>query len=155
MESAAARGSHVGFSPSIRSHCRVPPKNFSAGPSGFLCLRRQRTPLPPLRAAYTLDSHNGDEPVDVIGIGSRKDSIIDFCLASQAVSASRFRFWSNYWKGAIVKVASAGHDLDQIAAVDLLYSVKSVGGLAIAIVLKPFSFEGQRRQKEVAPELLT
>ncbi|KAI0512352.1 hypothetical protein KFK09_012991 [Dendrobium nobile] len=180
MESAAARGSHVGFSPSIRSLCRVPPKSFSAGHFGFLCRRRQRTPLPLLRAAYTLDSHNGDEPVDVIGIGSRKDSIIDFCLASPAVSASRFRFWTIYSRdqkkvqllerchskdvfirnvefplaphsclSATILVASAGHDLDQIAALDILCSVKSVGGLAIAIVLKPFSFEGQRRQKEV------
>ncbi|XP_028551230.1 protein ACCUMULATION AND REPLICATION OF CHLOROPLASTS 3 [Dendrobium catenatum] len=180
MESAAARGSHVGFSPSIRSHCTVPPKSFSAGPSGFLCRRRHRSPLPLLRAVYTLDSHNGDEPVDVIGIGSRKDSIIDFCLASPAVSASRFRFWTIYSRDqkkvqllerchskdvfirnvefslaphsclpATILVASAGHDLDQIAALDILCSVKSVGGLAIAIVLKPFSFEGQRRQKEV------
>ena len=46
-------------------------------------------------------------------------------------------------------MASAGLGEDHIAAMELLNSVKSAGGLAVAILLKPFSFEGQRRLKEV------
>ncbi|XP_020579289.1 protein ACCUMULATION AND REPLICATION OF CHLOROPLASTS 3 isoform X2 [Phalaenopsis equestris] len=182
MEFVAARASHAVYYPSIRPQCRTPPTSLATVPSGFWCRhhRRQRTLLPTLCIAQSLDPHSADGPVDVIGIGSRKDSIIDFFLASPAVSASRFRFWTIYSRDqkqiqllerchnedvvirnvefpaaphlclpATILVASAGHDLDQIAAVDLLYGVKAVGGLAIAIVLKPFSFEGQTRQKEI------
>lgn len=46
-------------------------------------------------------------------------------------------------------MASAGFGTDHIAAMELLNSVKSAGGLAVAILLKPFSFEGQRRVEEV------
>lgn len=46
-------------------------------------------------------------------------------------------------------MASAGYGLDHIAAVEILKTVKSINGFAIAIVLKPFSFEGQRRIDEV------
>lgn len=39
--------------------------------------------------------------------------------------------------------------MDHITAIELLNAVKLAGGLTIAIILKPFSFEGQRRQEEV------
>jgi cell division GTPase FtsZ len=46
-------------------------------------------------------------------------------------------------------VASAGYGLDHIAAVDILRTIKSANGFTIVVILKPFSFEGQRRQEEV------
>ncbi|KAJ0037725.1 hypothetical protein Pint_22547 [Pistacia integerrima] len=48
-----------------------------------------------------------------------------------------------------LQVASAGYGLDHIAVVEILKTIKSINGFAIAIVLKPFSFEGQRRIDEV------
>lgn len=63
--------------------------------SGVRCRKRALR----LRAAATssdvgrIDASRGSEPVEVIGIGSRKDAVIDFCLNSPTVSASRLRFW--------------------------------------------------------------
>ncbi|XP_059446960.1 protein ACCUMULATION AND REPLICATION OF CHLOROPLASTS 3, chloroplastic [Corylus avellana] len=117
--------------------------------------------------------------VEVIGIGSRKDAVLDFCLCSPFKSSS-MRFWSILMKDsmkgklqqkflekdltprileaplsiklcrkAIILVASAGYGLDHIAAVDILRTIKSANGFTIVVILKPFSFEGQRRQEEV------
>ncbi|XP_039792480.1 protein ACCUMULATION AND REPLICATION OF CHLOROPLASTS 3-like isoform X4 [Panicum virgatum] len=47
-------------------------------------------------------------------------------------------------------VSSAGQDADHITAMELLSAVKSAGNLAASIFLKPFCFEGQRRQLEAA-----
>jgi len=47
-------------------------------------------------------------------------------------------------------VSSAGQDADHITAMKLLSAVKSAGNLAASIFLKPFCFEGQRRQVEAA-----
>ena len=46
-------------------------------------------------------------------------------------------------------MASAGYGSDHITAIDILRTTRSANGLAIGIVLKPFSFEGKRRQDEV------
>ncbi|CAL9136575.1 unnamed protein product [Musa acuminata var. zebrina] len=150
--------------------------------SGVRCRKRALR----LRAAATssdvgrIDASRGSEPVEVIGIGSRKDAVIDFCLNSPSVSASRLRFWTIQTRDsfkvqllqrchgtgmvqgnvefllslhqhppAVILVASSGHGLDHITAIELLNVVKSAGGLAVAILLKPFNFEGQRRQEEV------
>nr|GMD20967.1 protein ACCUMULATION AND REPLICATION OF CHLOROPLASTS 3 [Ipomoea batatas] len=117
--------------------------------------------------------------VEVIGIGSRKDAILDFCLAS----SSRFpalRIWNILVKDsgkvllqqrfltedisarvvevplslsscskAIILVASAAYGEDIIPSLDILTRVRSADGLVIGIILKPFSFEGQRRKDEV------
>lgn len=48
------------------------------------------------------------------------------------------------------QVASAGYGLDHTVAVDIFETVRSKNGLTVAIVLKPFSFEGLRRQDEVS-----
>ncbi|KAJ0096254.1 hypothetical protein Patl1_15695 [Pistacia atlantica] len=119
------------------------------------------------------------EFVEVIGIGSRKDALLDFCLESPLRSSS-LRFWNILMNDisdvrlrqrflgqdltpkiveaslflqsrskAIILVASAGYGLDHIAVVEILKTIKSINGFAIAIVLKPFSFEGQRRIDEV------
>ncbi|KAG0544802.1 hypothetical protein BDA96_02G308000 [Sorghum bicolor] len=51
---------------------------------------------------------------------------------------------------AVILVSSAGQDADHITAMELLSAVKSAGNLAASIFLKPFCFEGQRRQVEAA-----
>ncbi|XP_017700763.2 protein ACCUMULATION AND REPLICATION OF CHLOROPLASTS 3 isoform X2 [Phoenix dactylifera] len=143
---------------------------------------------PPLRLRVStasdsighLDSQRDSDPVEVIGIGSRKDAVIDFCLSSPSVSSSRLRFWTIHMRDnlkvqllqrchgtdmilrnvefppslhpcppAVILVATAGHGLDHITAIELLHAVKLAGGLTVAIILKPFNFEGQRRQEEV------
>ncbi|KAK3421386.1 hypothetical protein EUGRSUZ_G02041 [Eucalyptus grandis] len=50
---------------------------------------------------------------------------------------------------AIILVASAGYGSDHTIAWDILRQVKSANGFAVAVFLKPFSFEGRRRQDEV------
>ncbi|XP_042492748.1 protein ACCUMULATION AND REPLICATION OF CHLOROPLASTS 3-like, partial [Macadamia integrifolia] len=117
--------------------------------------------------------------VEVIAIGSRKDAVIDFCLESPFQSSSwRFwniilkdslnvqLLQRSIGEGIVprnvegpvsvqscprvlVLVASAGYGLDHVKVAELLRTVKSANGLAVGIILKPFSFEGQRRQDEV------
>ncbi|XP_047250227.1 protein ACCUMULATION AND REPLICATION OF CHLOROPLASTS 3, chloroplastic isoform X6 [Capsicum annuum] len=47
------------------------------------------------------------------------------------------------------KVASAAYGTDHVPALDIIRKLKSRNGLAIGIILKPFSFEGRRRYDEV------
>lgn len=46
-------------------------------------------------------------------------------------------------------MASAAYGEDIIPSLDILTRVRSADGLVIGIILKPFSFEGQRRKDEV------
>ncbi|XP_043715252.1 protein ACCUMULATION AND REPLICATION OF CHLOROPLASTS 3 isoform X3 [Telopea speciosissima] len=132
-----------------------------------------------LNEESTVDCDNfwGDSKnyVEVIAIGSRKDAVIDFCLESPFRSSSP-RFWNIILKDLLnlqllqrsigegfvlrnvegpvslqscPRVASSGYGSDHITAAELLRTVKSANGLAVGIILKPFSFEGQRRQDEV------
>ncbi|KAM0942174.1 putative tubulin/FtsZ, GTPase domain-containing protein [Dioscorea sansibarensis] len=142
----------------------------------ILCSRRG-----PLRLRASLEPCRDSGSVDVIGIGSRKDAVIDFCLASSSSAvSSRFRFWTIHARDstkvqllqrcigtdmvvrnveypltlhpcppAVILVASAGHGMDLITATELLSAVKSAGGVSVAVLLKPFTFEGQRRLEEV------
>ncbi|KAJ1436280.1 Tubulin/FtsZ, GTPase domain superfamily [Sesbania bispinosa] len=117
--------------------------------------------------------------VEVISIGSRKDAVLDFCLnspfqlsslrfwnilmkESQEVQLQQRSFKKETCPGivkapvfmkscskTIVLVASAGYGLDHTVAVDIFETVRSTNGLTVAIILKPFSFEGLRRQDEV------
>ncbi|KAL7000690.1 hypothetical protein U1Q18_001843 [Sarracenia purpurea var. burkii] len=131
---------------------------------------------------------NGEEPgkswensefVEVIGIGSRKDAVLDFCLDSPFLWPS-LRFWNilikdsgkvqlqqrltrkdvtpgvveaplafQSYSKAVILVATAAYGSDHISVVDMLKRVKSVNRLVVGIILKPFSFEGRRRQDEV------
>ncbi|KAL7240051.1 hypothetical protein ACSBR2_005836 [Camellia fascicularis] len=117
--------------------------------------------------------------VEVIGIGSRKDAVLDFCLDSPFLSSSS-RFWNILIKDsmkvqlqqrfsgkdiapmaveaplafqscskAVILVASAAYGSDHMRVADILKRVKSANGLAVGIILKPFSFEGRRRKDEV------
>ncbi|KAF8097623.1 hypothetical protein N665_0285s0054 [Sinapis alba] len=125
-------------------------------------------------------NERGDEFVEVLVIGSRKESIIDSCLASPLRSSLPLRFWSisrdssedvilkqrlhhedNVSKTmssieliqspprAFILVASAGYGSDQVEAINILSAVRSGGSLAVSVLLRPFSFEGQRRLEEV------
>uniref|UniRef100_A0A453LL73 Uncharacterized protein n=1 Tax=Aegilops tauschii subsp. strangulata TaxID=200361 RepID=A0A453LL73_AEGTS len=105
--------------------------------------------------------------------------VIDFCLGSRTLSSTPIRFWTVHvdnsevqfipriqdtetavgvlerplslhpCPSAVIIVASAGQEADQIAALELLSATKSADNLAASIFLKPFCFEGQRRQLEV------
>ncbi|CAN4087555.1 unnamed protein product [Withania somnifera] len=119
------------------------------------------------------------EFVEVFGIGSRKDALLDFCLASPSLSTA-LRFWNilvkdsekvllqekvptkdvssrivevpsaiNSCSKAVILVASAAYGTDHVPALDIIRKLKSRNGLAIGIILKPFSFEGRRRYDEV------
>ncbi|KAG5531932.1 hypothetical protein RHGRI_026514 [Rhododendron griersonianum] len=122
--------------------------------------------------------------VEVIGIGSRKDAVLDFCLDSPSLWPS-LRFWDIFFEDslkvqlqqrypgkdvtpdileapsvllsfskAVILVCTflalySSYGADHIRAVDMLKTVKSSNRLVVGIILKPFSFEGRRRQDEV------
>ncbi|KAK9935652.1 hypothetical protein M0R45_022745 [Rubus argutus] len=124
------------------------------------------------------DFWGNSELVEVIGIGSRKEAVLDFCLESPFRFQS-LRFWhiliqdslkaqlqrrilgkdvtpmvleapmsSKSCSKAVILVASAGYGLDLMTAIDILKTIRSANGFVVTIILKPFSFEGQRRQDE-------
>ncbi|XP_050372013.1 protein ACCUMULATION AND REPLICATION OF CHLOROPLASTS 3, chloroplastic [Argentina anserina] len=118
------------------------------------------------------------EFVEVIGIGSRNDAVFDFCMESPfQFSSLRFwnivikdsmkaqlqrrivgkdvapivfeaPMASNSCAKAVILVASAGYGLDLTTAIDILKAIRSANGFVVTIIMKPFSFEGQRRQDE-------
>ncbi|KZV31391.1 protein ACCUMULATION AND REPLICATION OF CHLOROPLASTS 3 [Dorcoceras hygrometricum] len=49
----------------------------------------------------------------------------------------------------VIVVASAAYGSEHIIALNVLSNIKAENGLVVGIILKPFSFEGQRRQNEV------
>ncbi|CAH8355845.1 unnamed protein product [Eruca vesicaria subsp. sativa] len=137
-----------------------------------------------VRESTTVErDERGAEFIEVVVIGSRKESIIDSCLDSPFPSLP-LRFWSinrdssgdsvlqqrlnhqdNGFKKmspaeliqsrptAFILVASAGYGSDQFEAINILSAVRSEGSLAVAVLLKPFSFEGRRRLEEVVNQL--
>lgn len=46
-------------------------------------------------------------------------------------------------------MATAGYGSDQAEAINILSAVRTGGNLAVAVLLKPFSFEGRKRLEEV------
>ncbi|KAM0019746.1 putative tubulin/FtsZ, GTPase domain-containing protein [Helianthus debilis subsp. tardiflorus] len=135
--------------------------------------------------------------VEVIGIGSRKDAVLDFCLQSLSLSR-RLRFWYMWilelcvhmltvlvqmniiveetskvqlqqrllgddmskmvveermfmesCSNAVILVAGASYGSDLTTVHDIFEAVKLANGFNVTIILKPFRFEGQRRQNEV------
>ncbi|ERN17043.1 hypothetical protein AMTR_s00044p00037180 [Amborella trichopoda] len=121
---------------------------------------------------------NGGQ-VDVVGIGSRKDAFLNFCLNSPLISPLA-RFWTvnaadskkfhllqkttgkdlvqslvedvslkHCNHRALILVANAGYGSDHHIITELISAVRSSDGLAVCIVVKPFSFEGQKRQYEI------
>ncbi|KAM5566551.1 protein ACCUMULATION AND REPLICATION OF CHLOROPLASTS 3, chloroplastic [Rosa sericea] len=118
------------------------------------------------------------EFVEVVGIGSRNDAVFDFCMESPfRFSSLRFwhilikdsmkaqlqrrivgkdvapmvfeaPMSSKSCSKAVILVASAGYGLDLMTAIDILKTIRSANGFVVTIIMKPFSFEGQRRQDE-------
>ncbi|PWA82842.1 MORN motif-containing protein [Artemisia annua] len=117
--------------------------------------------------------------VEVIGIGSRKDALLDFCLGSKALSP-RLRFWNivveetskarlqqrllgddptktivkepvatESRSKAVILVAGASYGSDLTMVHDIFEAIKLANGFLVTIILKPFRFEGRRRQDEV------
>ncbi|KAK9059961.1 hypothetical protein SSX86_020665 [Deinandra increscens subsp. villosa] len=114
--------------------------------------------------------------VEVIGIGSRKDAVLDYCMLSPSLS-SRLRFWdiiveetskvklqqrllqddlsktvAEEWmsmESCSKAVAGASYGSDLTTVHDILEATKLANGFIVTIILKPFRFEGQRRQNEV------
>lgn len=117
--------------------------------------------------------------VDVIAIGSRKDAVLEFCFESPfQLSSLRFwsvltedasnmqlvqrirrkdqsrrvvdvASFQQSCSKIIILVAGAGYGLDHTRVIDILKTIRSAKGFAVAVVMKPFSFEGQRRLDEV------
>ncbi|XP_031477561.1 protein ACCUMULATION AND REPLICATION OF CHLOROPLASTS 3, chloroplastic-like isoform X2 [Nymphaea colorata] len=117
--------------------------------------------------------------VEVVGIGSRKDALLDFCLESPFFDSTSVRFWTMHMESgkvelhqksigkglvqvsgehllstrissrALILVASSGYGSDIHSMISLLNSIKSLNFIVMGIILKPFSFEGKRRQSEV------
>ncbi|KAG6407632.1 hypothetical protein SASPL_130628 [Salvia splendens] len=59
-----------------------------------------------------------------------------------------FLAWHSSSK-AVILVASAAYGSDHCTALEVLSNVKSGNGFVIGIIIKPFGFEGKRRQDEV------
>ncbi|KAK4842089.1 hypothetical protein QYF36_015554 [Acer negundo] len=151
--------------------------------NSFVCFgQKLKSNSKPLLRITTMSSRRQTDSkyVEVIGIGSRKDAVLDFCFDSPLYSSSSLRFWNILMKDssnaqlqqrflgkdlttrivevpqllqscskAIVLVAGAGYGSDHIAVINILKAIKLTDTYAIAIILKPFSFEGRRRLDEV------
>ncbi|WVZ65814.1 hypothetical protein U9M48_015118 [Paspalum notatum var. saurae] len=114
------------------------------------CSRRL---APGVRTEAAEGASRATEPVEVVGVGSRKDAVIDFCLGSRTLSSTPIRFWTvhvtensrvqlkqrSHGTDAVSRdldpplflhpcppaVSSAGQDTDHITAMELLSAVKS------------------------------
>ncbi|KAL6844590.1 hypothetical protein ACP4OV_025249 [Aristida adscensionis] len=171
---APARG--LALPPPLASPCGLPRSGLAAP-----CPRGRARRRAPVVRAEAEGASRAPEPVEVVGVGSRKDAVIDFCLGSRTLASTPIRFWTVHvmdnsrvqliQKGhgtdtvfkdlepplflhpcppAVILVSSAGQDVDHTTAMELLSTVKSAGKLAASIFLKPFCFEGQKRQVEAA-----
>ncbi|XP_038994167.1 protein ACCUMULATION AND REPLICATION OF CHLOROPLASTS 3-like isoform X2 [Hibiscus syriacus] len=154
-------------------------KRLSYNPKSLLKISMSMEKQPRSLDGYEQNMEGNSGVLEVIAIGSRKDSLLEFCLDSPFQSSS-LRFWTVLMKDAsnvqlqqrvlgkdltpriveadifmqscaktIILVAGAGYGSDHIAAVDILKAIRSSNGFSVVIILKPFTFEGQRRLDEV------
>ncbi|CAA0811547.1 Protein ACCUMULATION AND REPLICATION OF CHLOROPLASTS 3 [Striga hermonthica] len=124
-------------------------------------------------------SQECEECVEVMVVGSRRDAVLDFCSGSPFLSpvlrfwnilgadtekmqlqqksispgitprtVDDFLPWQSSHK-AVILVASAAYGSEHVTALEVLSNVKSGNGFVVGIILKPFRFEGRRRQDEV------
>uniref|UniRef100_A0A1J3JNL6 Protein ACCUMULATION AND REPLICATION OF CHLOROPLASTS 3 n=1 Tax=Noccaea caerulescens TaxID=107243 RepID=A0A1J3JNL6_NOCCA len=143
-----------------------------------MCLVRDSVPIETCESDER-GAGDGSEFIEVVVIGSRKESIMDSCLDTPFPSLP-LRFWSisrgssgdlvlqqrlnhedhvsvtmnpaeliQSRPRAFILVASAGYGSDQVEAINILSAIRSEGSLAVAVLLKPFSFEGRKRLEEV------
>ncbi|VVA95314.1 unnamed protein product [Arabis nemorensis] len=144
-----------------------------------MCLVRDSIPMETTSERDEQGGGDWSEYIEVVVIGSRKESIMDSCLDSPFPSLP-LRFWSisrdssgdlvlqqrlnhedhvsatmdpaeliQSRPRAFILVASGGYGSDHVEAINILSTVRSGGNLAVAVLLKPFSFEGRRRLEEV------
>ncbi|KAL4579522.1 hypothetical protein LXL04_015672 [Taraxacum kok-saghyz] len=201
----------------FKYHCRFPYKKLQLG-SNSKRPRRIKSSFDKHSSSSTqilnreraLNTWEDAEIVEAIGVGSRKDVVLDFCLSSSSLSR-RLRFWniiveetfkvqlqqrllgdgelmlifidipllysvveiniclyhlldlifhfaditktfveeSAAMKSHSKAVAGASYGSDLNAVHDIFEAIKLANGFVVTIILKPFRFEGQRRQNEV------
>ncbi|KAL6601594.1 hypothetical protein ACP70R_044814 [Stipagrostis hirtigluma subsp. patula] len=162
--------------PPLASPCAIP-RSLAPSARGRGRIRRRSSGV----RAEAEGASRPPEPVEVVGVGSRKDAVIDFCLGSRTLASTPIRFWTVHVMDnskiqliqkshgtdtafrdlepplfldpcppAVILVSSAGQDADHTIAMELLSAVKAAGKLAASIFLKPFCFEGHKRQVEAA-----
>ncbi|XP_024961939.1 protein ACCUMULATION AND REPLICATION OF CHLOROPLASTS 3 isoform X1 [Cynara cardunculus var. scolymus] len=141
--------------------------------------RHSSSSSPILNLEGAMDLWEETEIVEVIGIGSRKDAVLDFCLRSASLSPC-LRFWNIIMEEtfkvqlqqrllgdditktiveepvamasrskAVILVAGASYGSDLTTVHDIFEAIKLANGFVVTIILKPFRFEGRRRQDEV------
>ncbi|XP_023769626.1 protein ACCUMULATION AND REPLICATION OF CHLOROPLASTS 3, chloroplastic isoform X2 [Lactuca sativa] len=174
------------FDGHCKYHCRFPLRRLQFS-SNSKRLRRIKSSFdkhsssstPILSRERALNLWEETEVVEVIGIGSRKDAVLDFCLRSSSLSR-RLRFWNiiveeafkvqlqqrilgdeitktfveesvamKSHSKAVILVSGASYGSDLTVLHDIFESIKLANGFVVTIILKPFRFEGQRRQNEV------
>ena len=84
---APARGLAL---PPPLAHPSTSPRRLDPSTRGRSSRSRRR--VHGVRAAAEGASRATD-PVEVVGVGSRKDAVIDFCLGSRTLSSTPIRFW--------------------------------------------------------------
>ncbi|KAI3816419.1 hypothetical protein L1987_16115 [Smallanthus sonchifolius] len=163
--------------PSRRLELRSDSKRSRLIESSFAKHRSSSSPM--LNREGAMDLREETEVVEVIVIGSRKDAVLDFCLLSPSLSPRlRFwnfiveetskvqlqqrllgddmsktvveeRMPMESCSKAVILVAGASYGSDLTTVHDILEGIKLANGFIVTIALKPFRFEGQRRQNEV------
>ncbi|KAG2242584.1 hypothetical protein Bca52824_095575 [Brassica carinata] len=108
-------------------------------------------------ARDSASAEHGAEFIEVLVIGSRKESIMDSCLDSPFPSLP-LRFWSISRDSSGDSVLQQRlHHQDNVSKsmnpIELIQSPPKAfiliwGSLAVAVLLRPFSFEGRRRLEE-------
>lgn len=167
-------------------HCRFPLRKLQFGSTSKRPRRikasfdkHSSTSSPILNREVALNLWEETEVVEVIGIGSRKDAVLDFCLRTSSLSR-RLRFWNiiveetlkvqlqqrlledditktsmeesvamESRSKAVILVAGASYGSDLTIVHEIFEAIKLANGFVVTIILKPFRFEGQRRQNEV------
>ncbi|KAK8507917.1 hypothetical protein V6N13_055387 [Hibiscus sabdariffa] len=154
-------------------------KRLSFYPKSLVKISMSMEKQPSSLNGYGQNMEGNSGVLEVIAIGSRKDALLEFCLDSPFQSSSlRFwtvlmkdasnvqlqqrvlgkdltpriveaDIFMQSCAKTIILVAGAGYGLDHIAAMDILKAIRSSNGFSVAIILKPFAFEGQRRLDEV------
>ncbi|GJM99503.1 hypothetical protein PR202_ga16607 [Eleusine coracana subsp. coracana] len=80
--------------------------------------RRNRRCVLGVYAAAAVEAEGASrppEPVEVLGVGSRKDAVIDFCLGSRTLASTPIRFWTvNVMDNSKVQLLQKGHGTEAV-----------------------------------------
>ena len=86
----SSQGPRASAAPRGLAHPSTSPRRLDPSTRGRSIRSRRR--VHGVRAAAEGASRATD-PVEVVGVGSRKDAVIDFCLGSRTLSSTPIRFW--------------------------------------------------------------